>query len=142
MMKKDKKKSLFYFLLTSHLFLKHRFFFVFQLTDALTFLHVSCRYVHRNVCPNSVYVTKSGSWKLGSLEFMGEWRIQICMCINFRHFKKELFFPKWSRKTWAKSLVFSLHSVIYFKFYMLKFCLLICLVFLLVFLLCIKMIAN
>ena len=72
--KKDKKKSLFYFLLTSHLFLKHRFFFVFQLTDALTFLHVSCRYVHRNVCPNSVYVTKSGSWKLGSLEFMGEWR--------------------------------------------------------------------
>ena len=41
-----------------------------QMTDALTFLHVSCRYVHRNICPNSVYVTKSGTWKLAGLEFM------------------------------------------------------------------------
>merc|ERR1719464_2050799 len=41
-----------------------------QITDALTFLHVSCRYVHRNVCPNSVFVTRSGSWKLGGLEFI------------------------------------------------------------------------
>ena len=44
----------------------------FQLTDALTFLHVSCRYIHRNVCPNSVYISKSGTWKLGGLEFMGK----------------------------------------------------------------------
>jgi hypothetical protein len=43
-----------------------------QITDALTFLHVSCRYVHRNVCPSSVYVTRSGSWKLGGLEFIGK----------------------------------------------------------------------
>lgn len=41
-----------------------------QITDALTFLHVSCRYIHRNVCLSSVFVTKSGSWKLGGLEFI------------------------------------------------------------------------
>ncbi|TRY61045.1 hypothetical protein TCAL_08271, partial [Tigriopus californicus] len=41
-----------------------------QITDALTFLHVSCRYVHRNICPNSVYVSKTGTWKLAGLEFL------------------------------------------------------------------------
>lgn len=45
---------------------------MFQITDALTFLHVSCRYIHRNVCPNSVYVTKPGTWKLAGLEFLGK----------------------------------------------------------------------
>lgn len=44
----------------------------FQITDALTFLHVSCRYVHRNICPNSVYVSKTGTWKLAGLEFLGK----------------------------------------------------------------------
>ena len=68
------RRNRFFIFLWRHIFFKTSIFFVFQLTDALTFLHVSCRYVHRNVCPNSVYVTKSGSWKLGSLEFMGEWR--------------------------------------------------------------------
>ena len=46
--------------------------FAFQIVDALTFLHVSCRYIHRNVCPNSVYVTKPGTWKLAGLEFLGK----------------------------------------------------------------------
>ena len=72
--KKIIRRNRFFIFLWRHIFFKTSIFFVFQLTDALTFLHVSCRYVHRNVCPNSVYVTKSGSWKLGSLEFMGEWR--------------------------------------------------------------------
>ena len=45
---------------------------IFQITDALTFLHTSCRYVHRNVCPHSIFVTRSGNWKLGGLEFIGK----------------------------------------------------------------------
>ena len=43
-----------------------------QITEALTFLHCSCRYIHRNICPSSVYVSKSGTWKLAGLEFIGE----------------------------------------------------------------------
>ena len=81
------------------------------------------------------------SQEVGNLEAWSSWVSEgskyVCVSI-FDILKKNSFFPKWSRKTWAKSLVFSLHSVIYFKFYMLKFCLLICLVFLLVFLLCKK----
>nr|XP_040582110.1 SCY1-like protein 2 [Lepeophtheirus salmonis] len=41
-----------------------------QITDALSFLHYTCRYIHRNVCPNSIYITKSGTWKLGGLDFI------------------------------------------------------------------------
>ena len=44
-----------------------------QLTEALGFLHNSCRYIHRNVTPNAVYITKSGNWKLAGMEFIGEW---------------------------------------------------------------------
>ena len=51
--------------------------FFFQITDALTFLHVSCRHVHRNICPNSVYVTKPGTWKLAGLEFIGKHEFTI-----------------------------------------------------------------
>ena len=44
----------------------------FQLTEALGFLHNSCRYIHRNITPSAVYITKSGNWKLAGMEFMGE----------------------------------------------------------------------
>ena len=47
-------------------------FFRLQITEALTFLHCSCRYIHRNVCPNSVYISRAGTWKLAGLEFIGE----------------------------------------------------------------------
>ena len=43
-----------------------------QLTEALGFLHNSCRFIHRNVTPGAVYVTKSGNWKLAGMEFIGE----------------------------------------------------------------------
>ncbi|CAL4073801.1 unnamed protein product, partial [Meganyctiphanes norvegica] len=42
---------------------------ILQLTEALSFLHYSCHVVHRNVTPNSIFVTKKGTWKLGGLEF-------------------------------------------------------------------------
>ena len=39
--------------------------------EALSFLHTNCKCIHRNICPHSIYVTKSGTWKLGGLEFLG-----------------------------------------------------------------------
>lgn len=41
-----------------------------QMTDALAYLHTNCKCIHRNICPNSIYVTKSGTWKLAGLEFL------------------------------------------------------------------------
>ena len=43
---------------------------LFQIVSALSFLHSSCGLIHRNVCPTSVYVTKSGTWKLGGLDLV------------------------------------------------------------------------
>ncbi|KAG8195910.1 hypothetical protein JTE90_001145 [Oedothorax gibbosus] len=40
-----------------------------QVTEALTFLHYSCKLIHRNLCPQSVIVNKRGTWKLAGLEF-------------------------------------------------------------------------
>ncbi|XP_076052800.1 SCY1-like protein bma [Oratosquilla oratoria] len=42
---------------------------ILQLTEALSFLHYTCHVLHRNVNPNSVFVTKKGTWKLAGLEF-------------------------------------------------------------------------
>jgi serine/threonine protein kinase len=46
---------------TAHLF--------FQITEALSYLHGTEQMIHRNVCPQSVLVTKTGSWKLAGLGF-------------------------------------------------------------------------
>ncbi|CAL1271739.1 unnamed protein product [Larinioides sclopetarius] len=40
-----------------------------QLTEALCFLHYSCKLIHRNLCPQSVIINKRGTWKLAGLEF-------------------------------------------------------------------------
>ncbi|KAH8031797.1 hypothetical protein HPB51_020915 [Rhipicephalus microplus] len=40
-----------------------------RLTEALSFLHYSCKLIHRNLCPQSVIVNKRGTWKLAGLEF-------------------------------------------------------------------------
>ena len=40
--------------------------------EALSFLHTNCKCIHRNICPHSIYVTRSGTWKLGGLEFLGK----------------------------------------------------------------------
>ena len=39
--------------------------------EALSFLHTNCKCIHRNICSHSIYVTRSGTWKLGGLEFLG-----------------------------------------------------------------------
>ncbi|XP_076341084.1 SCY1-like protein 2 [Tachypleus tridentatus] len=40
-----------------------------QLAEGLSFLHYSCKLIHRNVCPQSVIINKRGTWKLAGLEF-------------------------------------------------------------------------
>ncbi|XP_067120668.1 SCY1-like protein 2 isoform X3 [Centruroides vittatus] len=40
-----------------------------QLTEALSFLHYSCKLIHRNLCPQSVIINRRGTWKLSGLEF-------------------------------------------------------------------------
>ncbi|MFH4975121.1 hypothetical protein AB6A40_001830 [Gnathostoma spinigerum] len=42
---------------------------LFQLSEALAFLHVDARMLHRNVCPESVIVNEKGSWKLAGFDF-------------------------------------------------------------------------
>ncbi|KAH3782676.1 hypothetical protein DPMN_160595 [Dreissena polymorpha] len=41
----------------------------FQITEALSYLHLSEQLVHRNVCPQCVLITKTGNWKLVGLGF-------------------------------------------------------------------------
>uniref|UniRef100_A0ABD2X8J5 Protein kinase domain-containing protein n=1 Tax=Trichogramma kaykai TaxID=54128 RepID=A0ABD2X8J5_9HYME len=41
-----------------------------QCTEALSFLHYSCQFMHRNVCPVSIMITKKGTWKLFGFEFL------------------------------------------------------------------------
>ena len=40
-----------------------------QLGQALEFLHGDVKLLHRNVCPESVVINKSGAWKLAGFEF-------------------------------------------------------------------------
>ena len=60
-----------------------------QVTEALQFLHYSGHVIHRNVCPNSVVVTKRGVWKLAGMEFLGEFLnffspTAVFLCSRFR----------------------------------------------------------
>lgn len=41
-----------------------------QIAEALDFL--SPQVHHHNVCPSSILVTKTGTWKLSGLEFIGK----------------------------------------------------------------------
>ncbi|XP_072748442.1 SCY1-like protein 2 isoform X1 [Anoplolepis gracilipes] len=41
-----------------------------QITEALLFLHGNCKFLHRNVCPTSIIITKRGTWKLSGFEFL------------------------------------------------------------------------
>ena len=65
-----------------------------QLTEALAFLHNSCRYIHRNVNPGAVYITKSGKWKLAGMEFIGECAreggIEIVTCQRKRSLSRSI----------------------------------------------------
>ncbi|XP_053393916.1 SCY1-like protein 2 isoform X3 [Mercenaria mercenaria] len=42
---------------------------ILQITEGLSYLHGTEQIIHRNVCPQSVLVTKTGSWKLAGLGF-------------------------------------------------------------------------
>ena len=57
--------------LVFHIYLFWWYFLIQQMIEALSFLHTNCKCIHRNICPHSIYVTKSGTWKLGGLEFLG-----------------------------------------------------------------------
>ncbi|XP_076686183.1 SCY1-like protein bma isoform X2 [Andrena cerasifolii] len=41
-----------------------------QITEALLFLHGTYKVLHRNVCPASIIITKTGTWKLCGLDFI------------------------------------------------------------------------
>lgn len=43
-----------------------------QISEALLFFHQVCHTLHRNVCPNTIYVTASGAWKLAGLGHSGK----------------------------------------------------------------------
>ncbi|KAA0200631.1 reverse transcriptase [Fasciolopsis buskii] len=45
-------------------------FGVYQLTDALRFLHSTQEMMHGNINPGSILITSQGLWKLGGLNFM------------------------------------------------------------------------
>ncbi|CAD5229126.1 unnamed protein product [Bursaphelenchus okinawaensis] len=42
---------------------------LFQLSEALTFLHNDAKILHRNLCPNSVIINAKGAWKLAGFDF-------------------------------------------------------------------------
>uniref|UniRef100_A0A0K0EI18 Protein kinase domain-containing protein n=1 Tax=Strongyloides stercoralis TaxID=6248 RepID=A0A0K0EI18_STRER len=42
---------------------------LFQLGEALSFLHNDLKMVHRNICPESIIINERGAWKLGCFEF-------------------------------------------------------------------------
>lgn len=48
-----------------YLFLKYLFF-----QEGLKFLNIEAKFCHNKVCIWSVFVNKSGNWKLGELEYM------------------------------------------------------------------------
>ncbi|GMT32625.1 hypothetical protein PFISCL1PPCAC_23922, partial [Pristionchus fissidentatus] len=40
-----------------------------QISEALAFLHIDARMLHRNVCPESIIINDRGAWKLGGFDF-------------------------------------------------------------------------
>ncbi|VDM40080.1 unnamed protein product [Toxocara canis] len=42
---------------------------LFQLAEALSFLHIDARMLHRNICPESVVINDRGAWKLAGFDF-------------------------------------------------------------------------
>lgn len=43
---------------------------ILQISEAIYFLHSVCKLIHRFICPQSVLVTRSGTWKLAGFEFV------------------------------------------------------------------------
>lgn len=40
-----------------------------QIAEALSFLHIDARMMHRNVCPESVIINEKGEWKLAGFDY-------------------------------------------------------------------------
>lgn len=40
------------------------------MTEALVYLHYTCKVIHRNISPQSILINKKGTWKLAGLEFV------------------------------------------------------------------------
>jgi hypothetical protein len=90
-----------------------------QLTEALLFLHYSCKLIHRNVCPQSVLINKKGTWKLAGLEFTEKCADGDLM-VSFHSYKfnpqKTLFQSLFHFNT--KKALF--HSLFHFNLYLSK----------------------
>ena len=74
------------------------FAFLFQLSEALAFLHCSAKMIHGNVCPESVIVSKNGAWKIAGFDFcitrsgsgtdVSFQKVAFCeVCCNIRNFR-------------------------------------------------------
>uniref|UniRef100_A0A0N4ZT31 Protein kinase domain-containing protein n=1 Tax=Parastrongyloides trichosuri TaxID=131310 RepID=A0A0N4ZT31_PARTI len=61
-----------------------------QLGEALTFLHIDLKMVHRNICPESIIVNERGAWKLSSFEFC------CSETLNLQNIGESLTFPSFN----------------------------------------------
>lgn len=41
-----------------------------KVTEALAYLHYTCRVIHRNISPQSILINKKGTWKVAGFEFV------------------------------------------------------------------------
>lgn len=45
---------------------------LFQISEAVSFLHNDVKLLHRNICPENIIITKRGAWKLFGFEFCAQ----------------------------------------------------------------------
>lgn len=45
---------------------------LFQVSEAVSFLHNDVKLLHRNICPENIIITKRGAWKLFGFEFCAQ----------------------------------------------------------------------
>ncbi|ELR20417.1 protein kinase domain containing protein [Acanthamoeba castellanii str. Neff] len=60
-----------------------------ELAEGLAFLHGHARIVHRNVCPESIFLTQKGMWKLGGFHFglfLSSRQARETMRLDYREF--------------------------------------------------------
>lgn len=43
-----------------------------QIAEALSFLHNDAKILHRNICPESILINKTGNWKLAGFDFCAQ----------------------------------------------------------------------
>lgn len=45
---------------------------LFQISEAISFLHNDVKLLHRNICPDNIIITKRGNWKLIGFDFCAQ----------------------------------------------------------------------